>query len=147
MKHVAIERGRPDVWLLMTAGLGVAWNAFGITQLFDFVAQTHDSLMMKGMSAPAADLYFGLPLWMKVVFAVGSIGGLVGSVLLGLRRSAAMMVLAASLTGYVALFAGDYAYGVFGVIEGQMAILILVLAIAVGLLGVSMVARRRGRLP
>jgi hypothetical protein len=34
---------------------------------------------------------------MKVAFAVGSIGGLVGSVLLGLRRSAAVTVLAASL--------------------------------------------------
>ena len=52
---------------------------------------------MKGMSAPAGDLYYGLPLWMKVAFAVGSIGGLVGSVLLGLRRSAAVTVLAASL--------------------------------------------------
>lgn len=66
-------------------------------QLADFVTQTHESLMMKGMSAPAADLYYGLPLWMKVAFALGSIGGLVGSVLLGLRRSAAVTVSAASL--------------------------------------------------
>lgn len=85
----------------------MAWNAFGIVQLADFVTQTHESLMMKGMSAQAADLYYGLPLWMKVAFALGSIGGLVGSVLLGLRRSAAVTVLAASLAGYVALFAGD----------------------------------------
>jgi hypothetical protein len=35
-------------------------------QLADFVTQTHESLMMKGMKAPAADLYYGLPLWMKV---------------------------------------------------------------------------------
>lgn len=145
MDQMATDRGRTPAWLLLVAGFGVAWNAFGIVQLIDFVSQTHESLMMKGMSDSAADLYYALPTWMKLAFALGSIGGLVGSVLLGVRRPSAVTMLAASLAGYLVLFAGDYAHGVFDVIEGQMAILSMVIAIAIGLLGVSVVMRQRAQ--
>ncbi len=144
MEELAIDRARIPAWLWATAGLGLAWNLFGIVQLFDFVNQTHNSLAMKDMSPAAADLYYSLPDWMKVAFGLGSVGGLIGSVLLGLRRAAATQVLAASLLGYVALFAGDYAHGVFDLIEGQLAILTMVVAIATGLMSASAFARRRG---
>lgn len=139
---MATGGGRAPALLLLAAGFGVAWNAFGILQLVDFASQTHKSLTMKGMSVRAAELYYGLPIWMKLAFALGSIGGLVGSVLLGARRASAVTVLAASLAGYLLLFAGVYAHGVFDVIEGQMAILSVVIAIAIGLFGVSVMARR-----
>lgn len=141
---VAIStRWAAPTWLLAAATFGAAWNLFGLVQLYDFVAQTRESLMMKGMSPTAAELYYGLPGWMKVAFAVGSIGGLAGSLALIARPAVATPVLAVSLVAYVALFAGDLAYGVFDAIEGQLAILSTVLAIAVGLLALAIVAARR----
>jgi hypothetical protein len=112
MDVLAIDRRRtptwPWPWPWAVAGLGAAWNAFGIVQLLDVIGQTQESLMMDGMSQAAADLYDALPVWMKVAFALGSVGGLVASILLMLRRTAATPVLAMSLLGYTALFAGLY---------------------------------------
>jgi hypothetical protein len=144
MDRLAIERSRTPVWLLTIAGFGIAWNAFGIVQLIEFIGRTHASLMMKGMTAAAAEIYDSLPVWMTLAFAFGSVGGMAGSVLLGLRRVAATPVLVASLLGYIALFAGDYAHGVFDAVAGQMTVLLAVVAIAAGLLSVSVLATRTG---
>lgn len=134
---------RMPAWVWIVAAFGVAWNIFGLVQLADFFTQTRESLMIKGMSAEAASLYYALPLWMKLAFATGSIGGLAGSVLLALRRRAAVPVLGLSLAGYVALWMGDYGYGVFAVVAGQLVMLSLVVAIAVGLLGAALQVQRR----
>ena len=134
------------MWIWAVAVLGVAWNAFGLVQLADFATQTHASLMMKGMTAKAADLYYALPVWMQVAFAIGSGGGLIGSIALAARSSIAVPIMIASFVGYVALYLGDYAHGVFDVIPGQMAVLSVVLAIAIALLGASIFAQRRGLL-
>ncbi len=48
MNQAAIEGGRAHGWLLVAAGLGVAWTAFGIVHLAVFVTPTHESLMMRG---------------------------------------------------------------------------------------------------
>lgn len=135
---------RVPAWLWVVAAFGVAWNAFGLVQLADFVGQTRASLAMKGMTPPAAELYYALPAWMKLAFAVGSVGGLSGSVALIARPRVATPLFATSLAGYVALYAGDWAHGVFDVIPGQMTVLSVVVAIAVFLLGAS-VAHRSGR--
>lgn len=137
---------RLPLWVWVAAGLGAAWNGFGLVQLTDFLSQTRASLMMKGMSPAAADLYYALPIWMKLAFAVGSIGGLLGSIALAGRRDSAVPIFGTSLLGYVGLYAGDYAYGVFAAIPGQMGILSAVVAIAIGLLSASVVAKRRALL-
>ena len=132
---------RSPRWVWAIAALGLAWNLFGIVQWYGFVTQTQAGLMMKGMTPSAAALYYGLPTWMKLAFAIGTFGGLCGSLALIVQRPAAIPVLAVSLAGYVALFAGDYAYGVFDAIPGQAAILSVVVAIALGLLSVAIQVR------
>lgn len=146
MTDAALIRRRLPVWLAAAALLGAAWNVFGVVQLADFATQTQASLMMSGMSPEAARLYYGLPFWMTIVFAIGSIGGVIGCVLLLARNRVAVPIFALSFAGYIALFAGDYAYGVFEAIPGQMAILATVVLIAAVLWGVAWVARRRGLL-
>jgi len=146
MTDATITKATLPIWVWLFVGLGVAWNLFGIVQLFDFVTQTQSSLMMKGMSPRAADLYYGLPVWMKLAFAIGSFGGLIGSLMLATRNRAAVTVFAASLAGYVALFAGDVSYGVFDAIPGQLGVLLVVVGVAVVLLAVSMLAGKRGLL-
>ena len=53
-------------------------------------------------------------------------------------------MLAASLAGYVALFAGDAGYGVFVGNPAQMAVLSVVVIVAAALLGTARIARKRG---
>lgn len=142
---LTVRTGAP-FWLTAAALLGAAWNAFGIIQLTDFTAQTRASLMMSGMSPDAARLYYGLPSWMTAAFAVGSVGGLLGCVLLFARRSTAVPVFALSLAGYVALFIGDYAHGVFGAIPGQLAVLVFVVVVAAALFAAAWLARGVGLL-
>lgn len=133
------------MWVLIVAAFGIAWNSFGIVQLVDFVTRTRTSLMMDGMPPAAAELYYGLPTWMQLVFAVGSVGGLVGSLALMMRPRLAAPLLAASLVGYLALWTGDLVYGLFQAFPGQMAILTTVVVIAVALLAAALLGRRGER--
>ena len=55
-----------------------------------------------------------------------------------------MPILALSAAGYVVLFLGDWGHGLFDVLPNQLRILLVVLAIAFGLLAVALVLRRSG---
>lgn len=114
--------------------LGVAWNLFGVVQLAESLRSTPESLMAMGMTAAQAATMTSYPAWMSVGFAVGAIGGLVGSALLWARHRLATSVLLASLVGYVVLFVGDITEGVFAALGApQVMILSMVVAIACGL--------------
>lgn len=116
------------------AALGVAWNLFGVAQLAESLRSTPESLMAMGMTAAQAATMTSYPAWMSVGFAVGALGGLVGSALLWARRRSATAVLAASLVGYLVLFVGDITEGVFAALGApQVMILSVVVAIACGL--------------
>ncbi|MBK1660101.1 hypothetical protein [Paracraurococcus ruber] len=83
---------------------------------------------------------------MPAAFALGVLGGGAGCVLL-LRRRVAVQVLAASLAGYVLLFAGDATEGVFAAFgAGQFATLTCVVAIAAGLIALARHVERLGLL-
>lgn len=146
MMDTSSVRAWLPVWVWVVAAFGITWNVFGLVQLADFIMQTRASLMMNGMTPNAVEIYYTLPAWMKVAFAIGSVGGLAGSLALAGRQRLAIPIFVASLLGYIALYVGDYAYGVFDVISGQMAVLSVVVAIAVALLGASLAARRQGLL-
>ena len=86
------------------------------------------------------------PAWMTAAFAVGVLGGLLGSGLLLLRRPAAQPVLAVSLAAYLALWIGDAVHGVFAALGApQVVILTLVVAIAAGLWFAARIAQRTPR--
>ncbi len=122
-------------WFWIMAGLGLAWNLFGVVQFLGTAMASQEGLMMGGMTEAQANLYFGLPVWMNAAFAVGVFGGLLGSALLLLRRRQAVPVFALSLAGYVVLYIGDITQGVFAIMgSSQVVILTVVVLIAVGLL-------------
>lgn len=135
---------RPPVWFRAVIGLGILWNVFGVYQ---FATQTFaDEAMLPngGMTAQQAALYAGLPVWMPIAFGVGTIGGLIGTLLL-VGRKAATPVLGVSLAGYIVLYIGDYTEGVFAAFgTPQVVILTTVVAIAVCLVALSRSAERRG---
>ncbi|MCX7287038.1 MAG: hypothetical protein NTW20_05640 [Rhodobacterales bacterium] len=132
------------LWLVLPATAALAWNVFGLWQFGGFLTQTQGSLVAQGMTGAQALAYTSLPGWMTLVFAVGVIGGTIGTGLLLLQRRLAVLVLAVSLPGYIALFAGDWAHGLFDILPTQLAILSSVVAIAGGSLALSLFAARRG---
>jgi hypothetical protein len=139
-------QARGPTTLLVAAGAGILWNAYGVWQFALSFFQTRDSLVATGMTPSQAELYLSLPGWISVAFAIGVFGGLVGSVALLMKRVVALPVFGVSLAGYAVLFAGDAYYGVFANIPSQLVILAIVVAIAAALLAVTFHARNRGRL-
>lgn len=137
---------RTPTWLWAVSGFGVLWNAYGLYQFVGTFTLAGQAAMTAGMTAAQAEVYLGLPAWISVAFAAGVLGGLIGSIGLAARRRLALPALAASLVGYVLLFAGDAYHGVFAAIPSQLAILAVVVSIAAGLFGASWIAVRRGLL-
>lgn len=137
---------KSPIWITAVAGLGVVWNAYGLYQYIGSFQQTKDSLMAAGMTATQADIYLALPIWMTIAFGVGVVGGILGSLAMLLGRAFAVKIFAVSFGGYILLFGGDVYFGVFNAIPSQLAILAVVVAISVLLLGIAWRAERRGYL-
>lgn len=118
----------------IAAVAGLLWSLFGAVQFAMQTFTDEAGLVAGGMTPEQAQLYAGLPWWMAAVFAIGTLGGTLGCVLLFARRRAAVGVLAVSLVAYLALWAGDAALGVFAVFgTPQIAVLTFVVAVAAGL--------------
>ena len=148
VQSLAVESSasRVPTWLWVAAALGIMWNVYGLYQFAGSFTQSGQAAMTAGMTASQAVVYMSLPVWISVVFGIGVSGGLLGSILLFLRRSASRTALVASFIGYALLFSGDTYYGVFAAIPAQLAILAVVVLIAAALLWVSWLADKRGLL-
>lgn len=146
VQTIDARSGRVPIWLWGAGSLGVAWNLYGLYQFAAGFTPAGRAAMTAGMTSAQAELYLSLPGWISVVFAIGVFGGLIGSTALLLRRRIALPVFAASLIGYILLFTGDIAYGVFAALPSQLAILTVVVLIAAALFAVAWLADRRGLL-
>ncbi|MBC8050674.1 MAG: hypothetical protein H7X92_11100 [Chitinophagales bacterium] len=146
MAVMSIETKTP-AWFWAAAGLGLAWNAFGVVQYLGSVTATRDSLIASGLTAAQAEVMTTYPVWMTIAFAIGVFAGLAGCALLLLRNRLATPVFALSLAGYIVLFIGDITEGVFAALGApQVAVLTMVVAIAAALLWMARHAERRGSL-
>ncbi len=118
--------------------MGLVWNIFGVVQFVSTLNGTVGSMMSQGLTEAQAKLYLGLPQWMNIAFAIGVFGGVIGSVLLLLKKKLALRVFGVSLAGYIVLYFGDITLGVFEAFgTKQVVILSTVLAIAVFLVWFS----------
>jgi hypothetical protein len=143
---VESSASRIPIWLWAAAALGIMWNVYGLYQFAGSLTPSGQAAMTAGMTPSQASLYLSLPAWIGVVFGIGVSGGLVGSILLFMRRRASRPIFFASFIGYASLFAGDTYYGVFAAIPAQLAILAVVVLIAAALLWASWLAGKRGLL-
>jgi len=126
---------------------GLLWSLFGVVQFWNQTFTDPDGLMAGGMTPAQVALYAGLPMWMSIVFAIGTIGGTIGCVLLLARQRTAVAVLTASLAAYIALYLGDMIYGVFAAFgTPQVVVLSFVVLIAAGLLWLARRMAARGQL-
>lgn len=134
-------------WFWAAAGLGAAWNAYGVFQFAQAILATRESLIAMGMTDAQATVMSSYPMWMTIAFAIGTIGGLVGSILLLARNRQATPVFLASLIGYIILYIGDITEGVFAAVGvSQVIILSIVVTISAALLFLSRMSERNGTL-
>lgn len=87
-------------WHLWLVGvLSLLWNGFGATD-FTMTTVARDAwFAMMGMTTEQITQFEALPSWMWAAWALGVYGGLVGSVLLLVRRRLAVAAFAVSLLG------------------------------------------------
>ncbi len=134
------------IWLRATAFMGVLWNAFGVYQFANSFTEAGRAAMTASMTTTQAQAYLSLPSWVTLAFAVGAVGGLIGTLALLAKRRVAQPILLTSFVGYCLLFSGDYYYGVFDGAPGQLLILSTVVLIAAAMLSTAWFAQRRGLL-
>jgi len=87
-------------WHFWAIGIiALIWNAGGA---FDYVmTQTRNESYMSGFTPEQLEFFYGLPAWTVAAWAIGVWGGVVGTILLLLRKRAAIWAYAASIIGIV----------------------------------------------
>lgn len=86
-----------STWFWVVAVLAVAWNALGVVAYLADVNQT--SAELASMSPTMQELYAARPSWAIAGFAVAVFGGLLGGLLLLLRKRLAAVLFLLSLIG------------------------------------------------
>ena len=130
----ASSKPNHPTWFWIVAGLGLAWNVFGLVQFAGSLTSTPDSLMEAGMTAEQAAVMKGYPIWMTIAFAIGTLGGTIGCCLLFLRSEYATTVFWISLIAYLVLYIGDYTEGVFAALGPPQVIILTVVVCIAGIL-------------
>lgn len=126
---------------------GIAWNVFGVVQFLASLSATPESLAATGLTPTQIEVMLGYPTWMTVAFAVGVFGGLIGTLVLALKRTYSVLILAISLVAYILLYLGDITEGVFEAMgTPQVAVLTMVVLIAAGLWYFARHCQKAGKL-
>jgi uncharacterized membrane protein len=122
--------------------LAILWNAFGVFQYLTTTGLFGDTLVSLSDAERAAAQ--AMPDWLYIAFAIGVLAGLVGSVILLLRKRSAVRMLALSLAalavleGWILFVSGNVAA------HGGSALPVTILVLAALLLGLAVHARKRG---
>lgn len=137
-------RAPRHLWFVGVVAL--LWNAMGA---FDFtMTQTRNAAYLEALTPQQLAYFDGLPAGVVAVWGVGTWGGLVGSVLVLLRRRLAAPVYVASLLGAVASHTYTYllsdGLAVMGGGAGTLIFSATIVLIALGLLLYARAMARRG---
>jgi len=100
-------RKRPPWHLWVVSVVGLLWSSMGA---FDYLmTQTKNEAYMGSFTPEQLDFYYSLPSWVVATWAIAVWGGVLGAVLLLLRRRLAVRVLLASLISMVLTTIHNYA--------------------------------------
>jgi hypothetical protein len=124
-------------WFLEVAIFAIVWNLLGVFAYITQMMMTPEALAI--LSSEEQALFKNTPAWATAAFAFAVWGGLVGSVLLLLKKQMSKIVLIISLIGILvqmihSLFISNN-YEVYG--PGGLIMPIMVLLIGVGLVWLS----------
>ncbi len=88
--------------------ISLLWGAMGA---FDYLmTQTHNASYMSQFTPEQLEFYYGFPVWVDAAWAIAVWGGLLGSVLLLLRKCLAVPVFLVSLVAMVAVSVHNYGF-------------------------------------
>lgn len=128
----------------LVAVAAILWNLLGVTAYIMDVTVSEEALA----ALPAAEraLYEGEPAWETAAYAIAVLAGVIGSILLALRKRLAVPVLALSLAAALVqmfyFFALSDALAVLGASSAALPAVILVIGAA--LVWLSLHAKGRG---
>lgn len=89
-------------WHLWVVGIvGLLWNAFGCVDFVMTNLQGDAWLRAMKMTEPQIAYFHAMPAWAHAVWAIGVWGGMLGALLLLLRRKWAFHVLLVSFLGFI----------------------------------------------
>ncbi|MDZ3799504.1 MAG: hypothetical protein U0T03_11975 [Xanthomonadales bacterium] len=94
----------PVFWLI--ASLALLWNLAGLFSFWYHLTVSPE--VVASWPEAQQQIFAAMPRWLFVPFAIATLGGLVGSIGLLLRRRWAVPVLALSLLAIFVQFAGNY---------------------------------------
>ena len=120
---------RPSKKFWIVSIIAVVWNLIGI---FAFMGQAFvSSAMLAELPAEQAEFIRNTPQWFIGIFAIATVTGLIGSILLILRRKSATTLFFISVAGVLiqmgySVFATE-ALQIYGIIQGLVMPLIVIL--------------------
>ncbi len=120
------------------------WNLVGA---YDYLmTQTHNETYMAGFDQAQLDFFYGFPTWLEVFWALAVWGGVLGSVLLLLRKCLALPVFVVSFVSMTITAVHN-----FGLSNGMdvmgaegLAFTVVIFLVALGLVIYSWLMRRQG---
>jgi hypothetical protein len=100
MEQTAASQPTPTPWHLWVVGiLGALWDSVGA---FDYImTETRNESYMSQFTPEQLEFFYGFPAWVVAFWAIAVWGGLLGTVLLLLRKRWAVPVLLVSLLSMV----------------------------------------------
>jgi uncharacterized protein YacL len=137
--------GRTPRHLWVIGIIALLWNSIGA---FDYLmTQTKNAAYMSGFPPEQLAWFYGLPSWVIAAWAIAVWGGVLGSVLLLMRRRIAVPVFLVSLVGLAVTTFHNYvlsnALEIFPDTFSK-AFTLVIIAIALGLFFYSRAMDRRG---
>jgi hypothetical protein len=143
----ATQTVRTPLHLWVIGVLALSWNAIGA---FDYaMTESKNAAYMSAFTPEQLAFFYGFPAWVIAAWAVAVWGGVLGSVLLLLRRRLAVWVFLASLVAMVVTTFHNYVLSngleIF-TDAGSRVFTAVIFAVAVGLFVYARTMRARGAL-
>ena len=146
MTELQATRTVPTPWHLWVIGaIAVLWNAMGA---FDYVmTETRNAAYMSAFTPEQLAFFYGFPAWVIAAWAIAVWGGILGALLLLLRRRLAVWVFLVSLVAMVVTTIHNYVLSdgleIFAD-AGSQAFTAVIFVIALGLFIYSRAMHNRG---
>lgn len=138
------KSSKAPIHLWIVGGLALLWNLMGAV---DYVlTMTRNEAYMSHFTPKQLEFFYGFPAWVVALWAIAIWGGLLGIVLLLLRRRQAVPVLAISFICMVVTMIHNYGFAGGAEISGGSGIFFsgLVFVISLALIVYSRAMVRKG---
>lgn len=141
MSEQTIESTIKTPWHLWLVGIvGTLWSAMGA---LDFVmTQTHNEAYMSAFTQEQLDFFYGFPLWLIAAWGIAVWGGVIGSILLLLKKRSAVLTFLISLLAMVITTIQNYVLSNGMEIMGDAFSLVFTLVIFLASLGLYLYAKK-----